>query len=437
VRQVYHYHCKGKNIVKTHPNVALAALALLPVLAAKPAPAQQTLTPALLANDIAITELAARRPLSAQERAQVVAINQAQFRREPAWSLKVLRREVTDVKSVRRMDPVRLADWRKAHVAGTYFYVEPYLSPYFHAPPHLTPEEKKTFLAIYTSRNPIVYADPVSKTIICQRDLDAWVAASKTMAQKSGVPVAGDLRAALTSYARSSEFGGPDRIAAANMERNWAAYQLGWAHEPQSDQRGEIKDMKKAISAGLPQSPLPPLGNTHSVAIAALTVGEYVYNDYPYCLSPSFAARKGSMQATNPVYAPVPLHPPLPTFAAIDAAYAEMVAESRTCAAWTRCAWPTGARRMLPALTSTSAPASRRTRPKRWSPILRSMSRIVQNAATARMGWKAARRRNSPTSGICVQGFSGVMCGLSVGLDTNAAVNILALGQQSLAAVVA
>ncbi len=263
----------------------LAALSLLPALTPQPVRAQQALSPALIAPDLALAEAIARRPLSVQERAQVTAIDEAQFRHDPAWSLKTLRQEAVDLQNVRRMDPVRLADWRKAQLVGNYFYVGPLA----------TPEETKMLVAIYTRTNPIIVADTTSKTVICERDIDAWVAASQMMAQKCGTPVSRDLRAELIGYARSEKWGGQTRIIAANMEREWTAYQLGWAHEPLSDQRAEMRYKKEAISAGLPQSPLPPLGNTRSVALSALAVAHFVYGDYPYCLRPKFAAEKGPM----------------------------------------------------------------------------------------------------------------------------------------------
>ena len=269
---------------KTRFCVALAALSLLPALAAKPVHAQQTLSPALIAADIAVTEIAARRPLSAAERQQIIAIDQAQFRREPVWSLQTLRGEVKTVQVVRRMDPVRLADWRKACVAGAYFSTDA----------HLTPEEKKTYLAIYTRTNPIISADPTTKTVICERDIEDWVAASQMMAQKSGAPVS-SLHAVLTDYARSPQLTGAVRLAAANMERNWTAYQLGWGHEPLRDQRGFMHDMQKSIRADLPPSRLPALGKTRSVAIAALSIAHWSYGDYPYSLSPRFAIEKGAI----------------------------------------------------------------------------------------------------------------------------------------------
>ncbi len=263
---------------------ALAATFLLPLGAIKPACAQQSLSPAQIAPDLTFTELIARHPLSAAERQQVSAIDQDQFHHDPAWSLNALQQEAAGIRNVRRMDPVRLAEWRKSTVAGTYFYTGS----------RLTPAENKTLLAIYTRANPIVSADTTTKTIICERDIDAWVAASQMMAQKSGASVGG-LHAVLTDYARSPKFVGPVRLAAANMERNWTAYQLGWAHEPINDQHSEMADMKKAIHAGLPQSSLPALGNTRSVAIAALTIAQFSYGDYPYSLSPRFAVEKGAI----------------------------------------------------------------------------------------------------------------------------------------------
>ena len=128
----------------TRSTVLFAALALLPMLASNPVRAQQTLPPPLLAVDLALTEIAARHPLSAAERQQVITIDQAQFQREPTWALQSLHQEAVNLKALRRLDPVRLADWRKRNLVNTFFSADT----------RVLPSENKTYLAIYTHANP-------------------------------------------------------------------------------------------------------------------------------------------------------------------------------------------------------------------------------------------------------------------------------------------
>jgi len=267
----------------TYSVAALAALALLPTLAAKSARAQQTLSPALFADDITLTELAARHPLSAEERAQVIAIDQAQFRREPAWLLKTLRGQVTDVKNVRRMDPVRLAEWRKAHLTGTLF----------HPDPHLTPAEHKVMLAIYTRTNPIVAVGADIKTVITEADVDAWAVAMRLVCQKSGMPVTVDPRPTLIQFAKDSRHSLKTRVMIDQIERDWAAYRLGWKHEP-------VRDQRHIMASYLRQIRQAPQGSRFATAAGvALDLGDDAFGDYPYSMSPAFATMKGRLMVES------------------------------------------------------------------------------------------------------------------------------------------
>lgn len=77
---------------------------------------------------------------------------------------------------MRRLDPVRLAEWRKAQVTSTYFS---------HGDASTTPQENQTYLAIYTRANPIVNADRASGTVATERDLEAWQAAARAVAAQT------------------------------------------------------------------------------------------------------------------------------------------------------------------------------------------------------------------------------------------------------------
>ncbi len=259
---------------------ALAALSLLPALAVKPASAQPSVPPALIATDIAVTETAARHPLSAQEKAQVIAIDQAQFHREPAWSLATLRREVTDLKNLHRMDAVRLAAWRKSNLVSTYYSRDP----------HITPDENKVYLTLYTQANPIISADPATQTLICGSDIDAWLAATRTMAAASGVSPA-SARATVMTLARSPQFSGSLRVKAADMERDWAAYRLCWAHEPAGDRSRALAELVGQVRRGAAKG-----SGTAAAAGTALVLASDAYGDYPYSLDPRFAVLKPRLE---------------------------------------------------------------------------------------------------------------------------------------------
>ncbi len=264
---------------------ALATLCLLPVLAASSVRAQQALTPAQIAPDLAITEMIARRPLSAQERAQVMAIDQAQFRRDPAWCVKALNEEAAETRGVRRLDPVRLADWRKARLTGAYFYVGP----------RVTPEETKALVAIYTRADPIVDADPATKTIVTERDVDAWVAATRLVSAEAGVRVP-DPRVPVLAVAHQRDLSGALRSKAANMERNWAAFQLCWRHEPAADRRVLMARITRLVRQDMAR------GTARGAAMAAgasLALTANVCADYPAALSPKFAAMKARLRAND------------------------------------------------------------------------------------------------------------------------------------------
>jgi len=258
-------------------SAALAALSLLPALTAKPAHAQHPPPPpALAATDVALAGMIAGRPLSAREKAVVTDMDRDLFQREPDSLLQNMRQQVEVLKKVRRFDPVHLADWRKAQLTTDYFSQDA----------HGIADVNKTYLAIYTHDNPIIYADPDTKTLVCQRDVDAWQAASRVLSAASGVPT--EHARDLIAVARDPRLELMARIRAAHMERNWICYQLCWAHEPAADRNktmaGLVGGIRRVAARG-------PAGA--SQAGAALVLAASAYSDYPASLDPKYAARAG------------------------------------------------------------------------------------------------------------------------------------------------
>ncbi len=242
-----------------------------------------TLTQAQVDTDLAVARIAAARPLTAGERRQVTTINAAQFRRDPAGTLKVLRREATDLKNLSRYDGVRLAAWRKANI----------VSCSFHADPTLTSEESGALLAIYTRANPVIGTDRAARAVITEHDIDAWVAATRFIAAQAHVPAPGPgYRPSLVHLAQepSTRLGPKLEDDIANMERNWAALRLVWTHLGAA-QRAQMmgRYLAKVRAAGAQ-------GDSATLAsVVALQSGVDAFADYPDALDPRLALMKRIM----------------------------------------------------------------------------------------------------------------------------------------------
>lgn len=263
-------------LCKTHFCAALAALFLLPPLAANPVSAFPSPPPALAATDIALAEAIADRPLTPQEKTLITVMDQDLFGREPDALLQGMRQEIETLKRFRRFDPVSRADWRKAQLTADYFSQDT----------HGDPKVNKTYLAIYTRKNPIIYADPDSKTIICQRDLDAWLAVTRVLSAASGIP-AGDTRPMIAA-AHDPDFSWMPRINASHMERNWICYQLCWPHEPAADRKKMLAGLVKNIRRAAAKRPAGGYQDAEALELAASA-----YSDYPASMNPKYAARAG------------------------------------------------------------------------------------------------------------------------------------------------
>ena len=128
-------------------------------------------------------------------------------------------------------------------------------------------------------------ADPLTHTVICERDIDIWMAASRVMTEDGGVSASS--RSTLVSYARNPKFSGEIRVKAANMERNWTAYRLCWAHEPPRDRQAAMKELVGRVHQGAAKGV-----GTGSAEGTALVLASDAYGDYLYSLDPKFAVLK-------------------------------------------------------------------------------------------------------------------------------------------------
>ncbi len=278
------------------PKSLLAALALLPLLAAAPAHSEQpiaisgpyTLTQSEENDDLAIWQLVAGRPLALTDREAVQAVDVSLFRRDPAWLLANLRQCHNALPRLRRSNAVDRAGLRETNLTDLYCTPEKQ---------HLTPSEAAQIQAVISRYVPVVNVDKASGTVVTERDLEAWQAAARLVAAQTHTPPQAT-HAVMLKLLQAPQFSKAARVKAANMERSWAAYQLCWAHEPAADRRGLLSRITHNLhqSAAQGQTGLAQAGS-------ALLLASSAAGDYPYSLDPRFAVLKyklmGMIQANT------------------------------------------------------------------------------------------------------------------------------------------
>lgn len=197
-------------LVAALATVVVSGPALAPV-AARGQPAAQAagVTPAMQADYDAVLEFLIGSPMTPAERAESRRLAAQEYRADPA---KFRRGQVEVRKLLARIrasnDPVRLAALRADLYAAVHFANDP---------------ESQAGLRLIARRNPIIVADPETKTVVTARALDAFVELLRTTASLSGETVPGGapaIRANLLSQLRNDYRGlaPADRVGLAGSE---------------------------------------------------------------------------------------------------------------------------------------------------------------------------------------------------------------------------
>ena len=268
-------------------SLALLSLAALPARAGDvlATSGHYVLTQNMVNDDLAVWQIVTDRPLAPADRQAIQAVDVSLFRHDPAWLTENVRQTHKALPGLRSADPARRAALRQNNL------VQIYCTP---QEAHLTAAEAARLQAVVSRYVPVVGVDAGSGTVITGRDLDAATASARFVANATKTPAYGSrFRADLEKIARHPATAGKlvDSDLTA-MERNWAAFQLTWPHEPAADRARTLgrvtPQMRRNAARGQGETGL---------AVAALAICAIQYEDYPYALDPRLAAYKRAMDA--------------------------------------------------------------------------------------------------------------------------------------------
>ena len=270
------------------------ALPLFALTAAAPAHAQPPLAasgPYALTqfqenDDLAIWQMVAGHPLAPADKQAIQKRDIILFRRDPAWLLANLRQAHKAMPRLQSQNAVERAHLRKVNL------VDIYCTPKVL---HMTEGEAARMQAVISRYVPVVYVSKAAGIVVTEQDITAWQAAAALIARKSHTPMIFS-RPQLVQWAKTSAFGPVAEQRIGSMERNWAAYQLGWKNEPASDQRRVMSRLTGLVHQNPKQAALFAAGT-------AVTLAAYSFGDYPYALSPKFASAKAGLLRRNAAFA--------------------------------------------------------------------------------------------------------------------------------------
>ena len=241
-----------------------------------------TLTQASTEYEVAIWQMVAGQPMSAADRRGVQNVMVSLFRHDPAWLLANAKQARAALPRLSGQNAVERAGLREANLVDIYCTPQAL---------HMTADEAAQMQAVMSRYAAIVNVDQASGTVMTERDIDAWLAAAREVAAQTHTQPAAT-RAVMLRALQDPKFSKANRVKAADMEQNWAAYHLGWSHEPAADRRTTASEMTRYVQHYAAQK---QTGDAQ--AGAALMLASSAFSDYPYSLDTHFAVSKPKIMA--------------------------------------------------------------------------------------------------------------------------------------------